>query len=183
MCTPAALETALRGAMRKQDGIDCVAIAVDASSYFINGDKECGIVPIVTRLSSAIVGGLVVVNVSAESSGDLIECDEQQGIETIMQGLLYPSDDPAVNVLGIWQYVGESACPEDCEDDAVGLAERIKGSLVSEVGFTPYALRTVEGTAGDPLDCDDVTPTETLLRSAFVRQSDGGWALRIVVEA
>ena len=186
MCTPAALETLLRGTLRKV-GVDCVAIAVDASSFIAYAIMDCDDrEPITTRLSMAILDGRLVVNISAESEGTPIDCDEQQPIETIMHGLLYPSDPGTnINVIGIWAYVGEAGCPTDCEDDAVGLAERIKGSLVADVGFEPYAIRITEpeiGVVPEPLDCDDVTPTATLLRSAFVRQADGLWAMRVVLE-
>ena len=183
MCSPAALETLLRGTLRKV-GVDCVAIAVDASSFIALSNAECGIAPITTRMAGAVVDGRLVVNINAASDPPSIDCGEQQGIETIMHGLLYPSEeDVAVNVVGIWAYVGDASCPTDCEDDGVGLAERIKGSLVGDVGFVPYGLRYVdaEGTP-EALDCDDMTPTETLLRSAFVRQADGLWAMRAVLE-
>ena len=183
MCTPAALETLLRGTLRKV-GVDCVAIAVDASSFIAAAIMDCNDrEPITTRLSRAILDGRLVVNISAESEGTPIDCDEQQPIETILHTLLFASDPGTnINVIGIWSYVGDGACPTDCEDDGVGLAERIKGSLVGDVGFNPYGLRYVDAASGDPLDCDDVTPTETLLKSAFVRQSDGGWAMRVVLE-
>ena len=184
MCTPAALETLLRGTLRKV-GVDCVAIAVDVSSFIAAGIMDCDDrEPITTRLSRAILDGRLVANRSAEGEGMPIDCDEQQPIETILHGLLYPSDPGTnINVIGIWAYVGEAGCPTDCEDDGVGLAERIKGSLVADVGFTPYGLRYVDaGVTPEALDCDDVTPTETLLRSAFVRQADGLWAMRVVLE-
>ena len=186
MCTPAALETLLRGTLRKV-GVDCVAIAVDASSFIAYAVMDCDDAePITTRLSRAILDGRLVVNISAESEGTPIDCDEQQPIETILHTLLFPSDPGTnINVVGIWAYVGESECPTDCEDEGVGLAERIKGSLVGDVGFTPYGLRYVDvpfGSTPEALDCDDMTPTETLLRSAFVRQADGLWAMRAVLE-
>lgn len=184
MCAPAALETLLRGTLRKV-GVDCVAIAVDASSFVIAWPQDCDDrEPITTRLSRAILDGRLVVNASAEFEGTPVDCDMQDAIETVLHTLIYPSDTGTnVNVIGIWEYVGDGACPSDCEDDGVGLAERIKGSLVGDVGFVPYGLRYVdaEGTP-EPLDCEDMTPTETLLRSAFVRQADGLWAMRAVLE-
>ena len=183
MCSPAALETLLRGAMRKQAGVDCVAIAVDQSSYFLQFEFDCLRAPILTQLSGAIVDGRLVAQVNGPSDPPLIDCEEQQGIDTILQGLLYPTEEnPGVYGMAIWSYIGETACLQSCEDDAVSLSERIKGSLVSDIAFRNYAIRSVDVSSGEPLDCDDMTPTETLLRSAFVRQSDGGWAMRIAIE-
>lgn len=186
MCTPAALETLLRGTLRKV-GVDCVAIAVDASSFIVGDVVDCNQhEPITTRIARAIVDGRIVANVNSASDPPGIDCDDQQPIETLLHGVIYPGDHgTGVNVFGLWLFGGDGACPTDCEDDGVSLAERIKGSLVAEVGFDSYAIRITEpeiGVVPEPLDCDDVTPTETLLRSAFVRQADGLWAMRVVLE-
>jgi hypothetical protein len=186
MCTPAALETLLRGTLRKV-GVDCVAIAVDASSFTGGGDTvDCSNKePTLTRIAELIQNGRVNVNLATAGTPQQADTDcEGLLIEGAINELLIPSfEDPYVTIMEIFSVAGESECPEACEDDGVGLQERFMGSVrvIEEDGV--LRLLVVTAASGDQLDCDDVTPTETLLRSAFVRQSDGGWAMRILLEA
>lgn len=182
MCTPAALETLLRGTLRKV-GVDCVAIAVDASSFTGGGDPvDCDRIPTRTRIAQAIQDGRLAIQYATEGDPLVPECNNSL-LEQAINTVIIPSLTDGVNLVDVLAIVGEDACPEDCEDDGVGLQERFMGSVreIEEDGLT--RLLVVEAASGDPLDCDDVTPTGTLLSSAFVRQSDGGWAMRILIEA
>jgi hypothetical protein len=184
MCTPAALETLLRGTLRKV-GVDCVAIAVDASSFSGGGDPvDCTRIPTRTRIAEAIHEARLAIQYATDGTPLPLDpsCTGIQ-LETLLNTVLVPSDTANVSLVDTLVIVGASDCPDTCEDDAVGLAERFAGSvrLIEEDGTT--RLVAVEALSGTPLDCEDMTPTETLLRSAFVRQSDGGWAMRILIEA
>lgn len=184
MCTPAALETLLRGTLRKV-GVDCVAIAVDVTSFTGGGDPvDCDRIPTRTRIAQTVYQERIAVQYSTDGTPLPVDTNcSGLYLETLINTVLTPSDTANVSLLDIFAVTGETDCPETCTDDGVGLAERFMGSvrIIEEDGST--RLLVVESASGDPLDCDDMTPTGTLLSSAFVRQSDGGWAMRILIEA
>ncbi|TXH47171.1 MAG: hypothetical protein E6Q97_27830 [Desulfurellales bacterium] len=184
MCSTVALETALRACFRKAEGVDCVAIAVDTSSFFSGGVIPCPPEPAATRLQRAIYDNRVLLDFATEGDGAGITCDGITSPEQWLQTLLAAGDvGTDVTKVQAWGISGTTDCPSDCDDDGVGLTERFIGSLryVEEEPFPRLAM--VDVAWSDTIDCDDTAPIETLLRSAFVRQSDGLWALRIVIEA
>ena len=184
MCTTVALETALRACFRKAEGVDCVAIAVDASSFFSGGFVPCPSEPVSTRLQRAIYQNRLLVEYASLGEVVGITCDGITPAETWLQTILNEgAEGSGITKLAIWAVVGETECPEGCADDGVGLSERFIGSLRYLENEPTPRLAMVDATWTDTLTCDDTTPIETLLRSAFVRQTDGLWALRIVQEA
>ncbi len=185
MCSPVALETALRSTLRKLEGVDCVAIAVDAISFIAGVPVECIALPIRTRLSQAIYDNRLVAQYSSDNTGIPIDCNEVQGWETLLHSVLREGDEgTGVTLMDLWApaIAGDATCPTDCEDDGVGLAERFLGSLHKAGINENYSVRVVDVADGDPIKCNDMTPTETLLKSAFVRQPDGLWAMRVILE-
>lgn len=184
MCTTVALETALRSCIRKIEGVHCVAIAVDASSFLPSGEPlDCVHESAATRLQMTVQNGKVAATYSTFGTAySAIDCNSAPSAEVLMQEIVMTGEDQGVNLLVIHGVAGESPCPTGCADDAVPLLSRFLGSLRRlEEDQTVLRLAVADAISGTPLDCDDITPLETLLMAAFVRDGDL-WALRIIQE-
>lgn len=185
MCTTVALETALRSCIRKIEGVHCVAIAVDASSFFPSGEPlDCIHDSAATRLQMTVQNGKVAAIFSDIGTPFTpIDCSTNPSVEALLQEVILTGEDAGVTLIDMHGVGSDADCPTDCDDANVGLRTRFLGSLRYLEEDTPNILRLAVVTAGGgtPLDCDDITPLETLLMAAFVR--DGNlWALRIVQE-
>lgn len=185
MCTTVALETALRSCIRKIEGVHCVAIAVDASSFFPSGEPlPCVHESAATRLQMAVQNGKVAIVLSDFGTPiSPLTCDTNPSAESLLHQIILRGEEPGVAILSVHTVATGAPCPEGCDDANVGLLTRFLGSIryLEEEGTATLKIAAKDEGSGTPLDCDDTTPLETLLMAAFVRDGDL-WALRIIQE-
>ena len=183
MCTPSALETALRSCIRKGTG-NCTAIAVAGMPYEAPCSGDCISQPIATRIAASIVSGKLQINTAVFGSEvGLVTCATLVGFEEAVHSLLCGVADGTNTVSGIIDLGWDATCvPPSCGDRS--LLELFYNSMTTSTD-TPARIRVVENNdVFDPLDCiGSLLPLDTLLRMAVVELPGGLVAWRIQSEA
>lgn len=183
MCTTVALETALRACIRKQEGVNCAAIAVDAS-FFQDGTVECGMEPVTTRLLRSILADrLLIQAVSDEVVEAAVDCDTTPSIEELLQGVLLPSTDGKVVLATMADTSDVDECVSDCGKADMGLQELFRRSLVYSDYYAGNAVRVIYNDQSlNQVSCAEDIPLETLLKMCAFHRGDGSVAWRLQLE-
>lgn len=179
MCTPSALETALRSCIRKGTG-NCTAIAVTGFAYQEPCGGDCVSEPINTRVVSCIVSGKLQVNISSlTEEGPLVTCDNLVPFAELVQKLICAVGN-GTNTVGAITDAGWDASCVDATCGDRSLLELFAAS-VTESADTAARVRVVENNdVFAPLDCiTALLPLETLLRMAIVELPGGAIAWRM----
>jgi hypothetical protein len=183
MCTTVALETALRACIRKTEGVNCAAIAVDAS-FFQEAQLECGPEALHTRILRAIAGGRLFVQTTADEQVEpAIDCNSTPSTEELLQSVLLPSSDGKVVVAVMADTSDVDDCVSDCSKADMGLEELFRRSLVYSDYFAGNAVRVIYNDASEnSISCAEDIPLATLLKMCAFHRGDGSVAWRLQIE-
>ncbi len=182
MCTTTALETALRSCIRIGDD-GCAALAVNINEHFAEGSQTCNDEPISTRLTRCIKEGRLLAQLGTDGpTVASVSCGNMPAPTELLGLFIYPSSEGRCVIAMHDISIADPGCAQVC-GQPLGLAQALAASAIFNGYWDPNPCAAVIDVDGyEPLNCDNHTPLETLLRMCAAIMPDGSVAWRIQIE-